>query len=121
MISRTGDMLHTRVDGAHLVEPVYGEGRHAMTMVLPDEGASLAALPASLDRSLWSRWTGAPAFRPVSLSLPRCTVQTGTTLKPSLSTLAMASAFGPAQADLHGVRRKGGLYWVTCATRPMSR
>ncbi|SDU65748.1 serpin family protein [Jiangella alkaliphila] len=83
-------------DGYQMARLPYGEDeRYAMEILLPDHGADLPQLLASLDAAEWAAAVGALQERHVSeLALPRFELEWKADLNESLRALGMESAFG---------------------------
>ena len=109
MMMRGGQIAYFEGDGVQVAELPYGDGRFAMTLVLPAPGGTLATLVGRLSADVWNGWVGGLRPRDVDLSLPRFKVEYKATLNQVLIALGMRDAFDNARADLTGMRAAGGL------------
>ena len=107
MMQREAPTAVVRSDGATLVELPYGNGAFAMTIALPDAGASVDAFVAGLTPDRWRRWTTAlgdsAAVRETELQLPRFRLEWADSLNAPLKALGMAIAFDPSRADFYRI------------------
>jgi serpin B len=114
MMRKEGPAGYLREPGATVVELPYGNGAFAMTIALPDSGADVDALLASLTPARWQEWgallADSAAERPVELHLPRFRLDQEHELAAPLTALGMGVAFDGDRADFTGINRNGGLY-----------
>jgi len=92
-------------DGFQAVTLPYQGGRLAMTVMLPAQGSSPAAIEAQAAKSGWSALISGGQPTPVALALPRFQMRTTTELTSVLASLGVTAAFGPG-ADLSGICRQ---------------
>ena len=98
-----------RAPGVTVVELPYGNGAFAMTIALPDSGASVEALADSLTPARWAAWTAALRTSAVDLAMPRFRLEWEDTFNDELTALGMGIAFDDRRADFTGINRAGGL------------
>lgn len=99
-----------RAPGVTVLELPYGNGAFAMTIALPDSGASVEALTDSLTPTRWAAWTAALRTSTVDVAMPRFRLEWGETLNDALGALGMGIAFDDHRADLTGINPAGGLF-----------
>jgi serpin B len=99
-----------RAAGVTLLELPYGNGAFAMTIAVPDSGASIEAFTDSLTPARWSAWTGALTETKVDVAMPRFRLEWGDSLNGALTALGMGIAFDATRANFTGINRAGGLY-----------
>jgi serpin B len=106
-MERTGRMKYAETADVRAVELPYKGGQLAMLMVAtkPDRAA---AFQAALSAPALDAVTAGLAEREVRLRLPKFKLTARFKLKPTLSALGMAEAFG-GQADFSGMNGTGGL------------
>ena len=80
----------------------YADTRLSLVLVVPDLG-QFGQVESSLDATTLGTLVAGLVSQPVSLSLPRFQVETGTSLTKLLQTLGMTSAFTPGVADFSGM------------------
>jgi len=87
-------------DGVQIGELPYGGDAFTMVIVLPQEGASVASLVATLDADTWNRWMGSlGALHDAPVSMPRYEVEWKGVLNETLKALGMEDAFRDGIAD----------------------
>ena len=99
-----------RAPGVTVVELPYGNGAFAMTIALPDSGASTEAFTDSLTPARWAAWTAALRPSTVDVAMPRFRLEWSDRLNAPLAALGMGIALDRARADLTGINRAGGLF-----------
>lgn len=104
MMHRTGHMAIASHDGARLIELPYGEGRYAMTIVLPDARDGLVAIERKLSASWLDAGLAKRGHERVALSLPKFEIEAGDPLllRPVMTKLGVTKIFGD-DADLTGI------------------
>ena len=80
----------------------YADQRLSLVLVVPDAG-QFSQVESSLDATALGTLVAGLVSQPVSLTLPRFKVETGTSLVKLLQTLGMTSAFIPGTADFSGM------------------
>ena len=80
----------------------YADTRLSLVVVVPDAG-QFSQVESSLDATALATLVAGLVSQPVSLTLPRFKIETGTSLKVLLQTLGMTSAFIPGVADFSGM------------------
>jgi serpin B len=96
-------------DGWEAVRLEYAGGTLAMTIVLPERGSFDRVSAAVADGGLVGM-LAAPRPGGVMLSLPRWTFRTQVSLRETLATLGMRTAFDPQAADFSGMTREEQLF-----------
>ncbi|HEX2210570.1 MAG TPA: serpin family protein [Longimicrobium sp.] len=100
MMQRTGSYGYLRADGFQALRLPYRGDRFAMYVLLPDAGASVAALRGRLTPDAWAGWMrGLGAPREVRVVMPRYRVNVESQLNEPLQALGMADAFSPSRAN----------------------
>ena len=127
--SKTGDDAFTRLDGSTVTVKFmealssnlpavqgtnfvaaslpYANPDLSLVVVLPDPG-QFAQVESSLDATALTTLVASLTTQPVGLFLPRFKIETGTSLKETLTALGMTSAFTSA-ADFSGMDGTQGL------------
>ncbi len=90
-------------DGFQAAELLYGNGAYAMTILLPAEGSTPAAVLASLNPDSWEDLTGSFQEAKIVLSLPKFRLEYRRSLVDDLKAMGMSIAFDPNQADFSGI------------------
>lgn len=78
----------------------YDRGMFVMDVVLPQGDATLDDLIAGLDARTWADWTADLDWGKSRVTMPKLTLETGTTLDTPLRNMGMGIAFDPGRADL---------------------
>jgi serine protease inhibitor len=99
LMHRDGTMRLLRTADFNAVDLPYGKGAYAMTVVLPNDGASIDAVAASLQSAAWSAWMSQFNEADVDLYLPRFKLAWERGLIPDLQALGMREAFVAGGAD----------------------
>lgn len=104
MMHRTGHMAFATHDGARLVDLPYGEGRYAMTIVLPDARDGLAKIEGKLGAQWLADGVAKYGHERVALSLPKFEIEAGDPLllRAVMNKLGVSAVFGDG-ADLTGI------------------
>ena len=87
--------------GWQAVELPYSNPALTMTLIVPDAG-QLSFVEGQLSATFFDQVTASETEADVTLSLPKFTATTQASLKPPLSALGMATAFG-SDADFSGI------------------
>ncbi len=87
----------------------YADTRLSLVVVVPNPG-QFSQVESSLNASALGTLVAGLVSQPVSLTLPRFKIETGTSLKVLLQTLGMTSAFIPGVADFSGMDGTRNLY-----------
>lgn len=90
-------------EGFQAAELLYGNGAYAMTILLPAEGSTPAAVLASLTPASWEELTGSFQEVKIVLSLPKFRLEYRRSLVDDLKAMGMSIAFDPNQADFSGI------------------
>jgi len=88
----------------------YGNGRYAMSIILPKAGYSLEALIASLDPAAWSAIQNGFSDREITVHFPKFKLEYEIKLNDALCALGMSEAFDGGLADFTRIAAGGGLY-----------
>jgi serpin B len=104
MMHRTGHMAIATHDGARLVDLPYGEGRYAMTIVLPDARDGLAKIEAKLGGQWLADGIAKYGHERVALALPKFEIEADQPLllRAVMNKLGVQAVFGD-KADLTGI------------------
>jgi serpin B len=96
-----GRFAYAQRDGYRMLRLPYGEdGRYGMEVMLPDDGATLTDLLASLDATRWRAAVDSLTEQTVDeLALPRFELRWQGELTDALRRLGMAASFTPGRAD----------------------
>lgn len=105
---RTGRVAHAHLSGVSVVRLPYGDGQLSMSLILPDDPATLAGLEGKLDAAAIEALLGSARPREVALSLPRVSLRSASSLSASLSALGASEAFSDS-ADFSGITGDAGL------------
>jgi len=110
-MQRQGGFLLAGTSQYRLVEVPYGGQAFAMTILLPNEGVRLDHLVTAMTQSEWAAATAglAPAPANTPLFLPRFTMEWERSLKETLASLGMPTAF-TAQADFTSMFGESGIF-----------
>lgn len=108
---RTVKMMHQTADtagyyqepGVTVLELPYGNGAFAMTIAVPDRGASVEALVDALTPERWAAWTGTLREQKVEVAMPRYRIEWADVLNTPLASLGMRRAFDSNLADFYGI------------------
>lgn len=92
------------------VEIPYGDGRFAMTVMLPRTGGSMDDLAAQLSGMNWKQWISELSETDVVLRMPKFTFSDGHGLNDALKAMGMVDAFG-RDADFSRMVEGGGI-WI---------
>ena len=90
-------------NGFTAADLLYGNGAWAMTILLPAEGSTPAAVLAGLTPSTWRELSASFQEVKVVLSLPRFKMDYSRSLVDDLRALGMGIAFEPGRADFSGM------------------
>ena len=82
---------------------LYGNGVFAMTILLPEEGSTPAAVLASLTPESWRELDAAFQESKIMFSLPKFRLEYRRSLVDDLKALGMDIAFDPNRADFSGI------------------
>lgn len=99
LMHRSGVIGYRETAEFQAAELLYGNGAFAMTVVLPREGRTVAALVEGLGPTAWQQLTGGFAERPIDFALPRFRLDHRRKLSADLVAMGMAPAFSEAEAD----------------------
>lgn len=99
-----GQEVHVRADqrsNVTIVDLPYGGQAFSMTIVLPNEGASVDSLVDALTADQWNDWTAHLDSGEAQVFLPKFKLENNLGLIPTLASLGMGIAFGcePLTAD----------------------
>jgi serpin B len=96
---------YAALPGVKVLNMPYAGGALAMTVLLPDERAGVAALEERVDAAQLAAWVGALKPERVAVALPKFKVDPAEPLALSqeLSRLGMPLAFDPRRADFTGI------------------
>ncbi len=104
MMSRDpGPLRYSRGSGYEAVELLYGNGAFAMTVILPEAGATPAEVLSQLDASAWRELRASFTEGSLGLKLPKFRLEYERTLNADLTALGMGIAFDGSRADLYGI------------------
>ena len=98
-----GPLRYARGSGYEAVELLYGNGAFAMTVILPEAGATPAEVLSQLDAAAWRELRSAFAEQKLGLTLPKFRLEYERKLNADLTALGMGIAFDGARADLYGI------------------
>lgn len=114
------DMMHLksrfhfaydRNAGCYVLQVPYSGSNMCLLIVVPAKAdRNLHRLDGHLSADFLDAMVGRLEPRSLELSLPRFSVQAELDLKESLKSLGMTSLFSPAEADLTGMSKDGGLF-----------
>lgn len=102
MMRQTESFGYSRSDGFQVVELPYDGGEMSMVILLPDEGR-LQELENSFDAGALQRAVDSLQRTRLALTMPKFKMETSFNLKGALSSLGMARAFTPSEADFSGM------------------
>jgi serine protease inhibitor len=88
----------------------YGNGRYAMSVILPKAGQSIETLAASFDAAAWSAIRNGFSEREITLHFPKFKLEYEIELNDALSALGMAVAFQGGLADFSRITGDRSLY-----------
>ncbi|HET6764923.1 MAG TPA: serpin family protein [Longimicrobiaceae bacterium] len=108
MMSREGTYAMASGAGWQALDLPYGNGAFSMTVVLPAQGTSAAALAARMDAAAWDSLTAALRPTQVMVKLPRFRIDYGSDLAGPLQELGMRRAFTGGGADFTGMSASRG-------------
>ncbi len=112
MMSR-GEQIPARTfrDAEHtVVDLFYGGQAYSMTIVVPDDAASINALAESLTDTQWHSWILNLDSTDTYVSIPKFTLEYEIELNDVLKALGMEIAFTPGAADFTNMVASGGAY-----------
>jgi serpin B len=107
LMSANGTFSMVYADNLQAVSLPYGDGRLAMTILLPYETDLTPAL-AALDEEAFASLLGRMTPQDGAVVMPRFSLTSEQSLKGALSRIGLENAFS-AQADFRGISRAGGL------------
>lgn len=112
MMQQTEDVDYLGGEGFGAVRLMYGPGRFAFSIFLPDYGSNVETLCERLTLADWRRWQ--TQFSPTELRLcvPRFRVEWSSSLTRALHALGMGVAFDRQHADFTPMTRSGDQVWV---------
>ena len=90
----TDSVRYADVNGTQFVELPYGGGAFAMSVVLPPPDVDIDAFVAALSEQQWNALVTAAVRQPVTVVLPKFTLERKYTLNDPLQALGMHRAFG---------------------------
>ncbi|MBN1213111.1 MAG: serpin family protein [candidate division Zixibacteria bacterium] len=90
--------------GFFAVELPYGDGRFAMTVVLPDKNRDLTEIITALNAEKWRDLTARMNIDNVLLKLPKFKLESGSLLNDALKNMGMGIAFDAGRADFSGMQ-----------------
>ena len=90
-------------NGFQAAELLYGNGAWVMTILLPAEGSSPAAVLASLTPDTWRDLDASFAEAKIILMLPKFRLEYRRSLVDDLKAMGMAIAFDQGRADFSGI------------------
>ncbi|MGB6363737.1 MAG: serpin family protein [Thermoanaerobaculia bacterium] len=100
LMMRKGDQRYVRYPDFQLLELPYVGDDLSMIVVLPSARDGLAAIEAQLSNERLTGWIRGLAQREVTVYLPRFEMNTGFSMKDTLSEMGMPSAFtSPQEGD----------------------
>jgi serine protease inhibitor len=88
----------------------YGNGRYAMSILLPKAGQSIETLIASFDPAAWSLIKNGFTEREITLHIPKFKLEYEIELNDALSAMGMAVAFQGGLADFSRIAEGRDLY-----------
>jgi serpin B len=88
----------------------YGNGRYAMSVILPKAGQSIETLAASFDPAAWSAIKDGFSEREITLQFPKFKLEYEIKLNDALCAMGMSVAFDGGLADFSRIAAGGGLY-----------
>ena len=98
-------------DGEHtVVDLFYGGQAFSMTIVVPDDAASISTLAQNLTDTQWHSWTIDLDSTESFVSIPKFTLEYEIELNAVLEALGMELAFTPGAADFTNMVATGGAY-----------
>jgi serpin B len=103
MMSMEEPIRYAARDGYAAADLLYGNGAFAMTVILPDAGATPARVLATLTPESWRELDTAFRESKIILVLPRFRMEYRRSLVEDLKALGMGIAFDQAQADFSGI------------------
>jgi serpin B len=107
-MNQTSHFGYTEEPSAQILEMRYAGTGIAFDVLLPKTPTGLPSLEKSLTSENLSAWLGKLGPRNVQVSLPKFTTESAFSLRKTLSTMGMPTAFTEA-ADFSGIDPKGGL------------
>jgi serpin B len=78
----------------------YSDSLYSMTILIPEGDPSLETVIGDIYQGFWDQWIGQLSPHVIQLQLPKFEIDYGKKLNDILSSLGMAIAFDPVQADL---------------------
>ena len=110
MMRQKAVLGYYETDAFQAADLPYGNGRYAMTVLLPKSGQSVEALAASLDPASWSAVNNGLSEREITLHLPKFKLEYEIKLNDALSEMGMAVAFQGGLADFSRIAAGRDLY-----------
>lgn len=91
---QTGQFKYAKLDGFEVLELPYRTGRISMVLLLPEKGASLAALEKTLTQERVERWLAALSTKETAVALPRFSLKSSLDLSRILQDMGLRGVFG---------------------------
>ena len=104
------EVAYGQADGVEVAELPYGGKAYNMTVVLPERGADIDSLIASLDGATWRSWIDGLGAQELVVLLPRFRLEYEIELEEALAALGMEIAFDPSSADFSNMASGPGLF-----------
>lgn len=110
MMQMTEKLRAGRRDNYVAYELPYGNGRFAMTVLIPQGNTSVGDVIKQLNANEWAKLQQQMQETPsLSVGLPRFTLEYEVTLNDVLKKMGMTTAFEQGTADFSKINRNGGL------------
>jgi serpin B len=107
MMHRSGPMRHYRDAQLEAVDLLYGREAFSMTILLPNRGANVDSLLATLDEARWKQITDGFVDREMDVRIPRFRLEYEQVLNNGLQALGMTAPFRAGGADFTGMSALG--------------
>jgi serpin B len=109
LMAQTAKLPYLETPAFQAVDLPYGNGRYAMTVLLPAFGSSIETLLAGFTEEAWAAWRGGFETRDVTVQLPKFSLEYRIKLNDALIALGMGVAFGGG-ADFSRIAEGRDLY-----------
>jgi serine protease inhibitor len=108
MMSHEGTYATAAGAGWQAVDLPYGNGAFSMTIILPAQGTTAAALAQRMTAATWDSLTTRLHPTAMTVQMPRFRIEYGTDLAASLEAMGMHQAFTEGGADFTGMSAAHG-------------
>lgn len=108
MMMQSGRYNYLKGSDFQAVALPYKGNRMSMLIFLPNEGKSLAAFLAQLNRENWERWRNGFVNKEGDIQIPRFKIEFEKTLNDTLKAMGMEIAFDESRADFSGMWNPAG-------------